>query len=64
MNDEAKYRAALETVCRRRGRFSRDRLEHAHNTILDMVNVARVALGLPEVESIEDAENDLPAEEF
>lgn len=56
---EAKYRAALRRICARRGRFSRDPLQHADNVILEGVNTARVALGYDEVANLDDAELDL-----
>jgi hypothetical protein len=40
----AKLREALKQISRGEGRFSRDQLEHASNTIGDMKELARIAL--------------------
>ena len=38
------YRAALQEITKRMGRYSRDRLEHAQNTVEDMAQLAQDAL--------------------
>lgn len=42
--DAERYRTALRTITRREGRYSRDPLTHAANTITDMACVAEDAL--------------------
>ena len=42
--ESAQLRAWLQKITEGRGRYSLDRLEHAHNTIEDMKDCARRAL--------------------
>lgn len=44
----AGYRAALTEILEGKGRYSRDQLEHASNTIEDMKEIAREALAKKE----------------